>query len=75
MPAAPGTDTTRLSALESEVDTAFESELRLSTIPKGAAREALLDVTELLLTGQPGHTCAAAETQPATNREDAGMGR
>ena len=52
MPAPPGTDTTRLSALESEVDTAFESELRLFAIPKGAAREALLDVTELLLTGQ-----------------------
>src|ERR1039458_3936053 len=52
MPAPPGTDTTRLSARESELDAAFESELRLSAIPKGAAREALLDVTELLLTGQ-----------------------
>ena len=52
MPAPAGTDTTRLSALESELDAAFESELRLSAIPKGAAREALLDVTELLLTGQ-----------------------
>lgn len=52
MPATPGTDTTRLSALESELDAAFENELQLSTIPKGAAREALLDVTEPLLTGQ-----------------------
>jgi len=47
-----GTDTARLSALESELDAAFESELRLSAIPKKVAREALLDVTELLLTGQ-----------------------
>jgi len=52
MPATPGTDTTRLSALESELDAAFENELQLSAIPKGVAREALLDVTELLLTGQ-----------------------
>ena len=52
MPAPPGTDTARLSALERELDAAFESELLLSAIPKGVAREALLDVTELLLTGQ-----------------------
>lgn len=52
MPTTPGIDTTRLSALESELDAAFENELQLSAIPKGVAREALLDVTELLLTGQ-----------------------
>lgn len=52
MPAAHGTDTKRLSEIESGLDTAFESELELGTIPKGLAREALLDVAELLLTGQ-----------------------
>src|ERR1700680_4703574 len=52
MPANPGIDTTRLRALESELDAAFENELQLSAIPQGVAREALLDVTELLLTGQ-----------------------
>lgn len=52
MSATPGNDTARLRALESDIDAAFENELQLSTIPKGAAREALLEITELLLTGQ-----------------------
>jgi len=52
MPDTPGTDATALSAFESDLDAAFENELQLSEIPRGAAREALLDVTELLLTGQ-----------------------
>ena len=52
MPAAHGTDFKRLSEIESGLDSAFESELHLGSISQGSAREALLDVTELLLIGQ-----------------------
>jgi hypothetical protein len=52
MPTVRGTDTKRLSEIESTLDSAFENELKLGTISRGSAREALLDVAELLLTGQ-----------------------
>jgi hypothetical protein len=44
--------TAELAVVEANLDRAFQSELGLSTVPKPAAREALLDLTELLLTGQ-----------------------
>jgi len=41
-----------LAAVEANLDRVFQRELGLSKIPKPAAREALLDVMESLLTGQ-----------------------
>lgn len=52
MTAPSKTDAVRLSEIESGLDSALESEFQLELISRGSAREALLDVTELLLTGQ-----------------------
>lgn len=52
MPPVQGNDAKRLSEIENALDSAFEAELQLGSISQESAREALLDVTELLLTGQ-----------------------
>ena len=41
-----------MAAVESHLDLAFERELGLATISRPVAREAILDVVEMLLTGQ-----------------------
>jgi hypothetical protein len=43
---------TALASLEARRDSAFEGELNLGRIPMPAAAESVLDITELLLTGQ-----------------------